>query len=32
MHKNIDSKNIKNISILRAIDLIIQDIKSPEFG
>lgn len=32
MHKNINSKNIKNISLLRAIDLIIQDIKSPEFG
>ncbi|MDQ7023714.1 MAG: hypothetical protein Q9M97_09580 [Candidatus Gracilibacteria bacterium] len=28
IHKNIDSKNIKNISALIAIDLIIQDIKA----
>ena len=32
MHKYINNKNTKNISIIVALDLIIQDIKNPEFG
>jgi len=30
-HKNIDSKNLKVISILRALELIVEDIKNNEF-
>ena len=31
-HKNIDSKNLQTISVLRALELIVEDIKNPKMS